>query len=686
MKKTEENQKVKKEHLQKRAYLYIRQSTIRQVNENKESTERQYALRQRAIALGWPDDRIKVIDSDLGQSAAGEADRKGFQKLVSEVGLGKAGIVMGLEVSRLARRCSDWHRLIEICALTCTLLLDEDGLYDPSVFNDRLILGLKGTMSEAEIHVIRSRMQGGLLNKAKHGELKLPLPVGFIYDEEENVVLDPDQQIQESIRFLFDTFEQKGSAHLTVKTFYEQGLKFPKRIRHGPCKNDVIWKPLTDGRVNEVLHNPHYAGAYSYGRRQLVMGSDGKKVVKTMPKEKWIVLITDAHEGYISWNTFDRVQKKLEENSKAQPARRKHLPREGPALLQGLVVCGVCGKGMHVRYHKSGATIQPYYYCKGMGNLTALPHCQNIAGGNIDKAVSELLMEVVAPMSLEVSLSVQQEVQKRFEEADALRRKEVERARYEAEHARYRYMKVDPDNRLVADTLEAKWNEKLRELRDAEEEYKRRQEEERLVLDGEKKDRVMELARDFPALWQNPQLPYRERKRMVSLLIEDVTLVKGEEDTVNIRFKGGATKTLMVPRRLASWEEWKTPPEVVSEIDRLLADHTPGEIAAILNERGFFSGQGKGFDARRVGKIQRAKRLKSRRKRLRDAGWLNTKQLAKKLGICASAVRWRRAYGKLPFESQKVNDTGERMYEDPKKQKQEDAIPFTPGAKEVQYE
>ena len=319
MKTNEANQKVKKEHLAKRAYLYIRQSSIRQVHENQESTKRQYALRQRAITLGWPDDRIVVIDTDLGQSAAGEADRKGFQTLVSEVGLGKAGIVMGLEVSRLARRCSDWHRLIEICAFTSTLLLDEDGIYDPSVFNDRLILGLKGTMSEAEVHVIRSRLQGGLLNKAKRGELKLPLPVGFIYDDEDNVVLDPDQQVQQSIRFLFDTFQKKGSARMTVKTFYELGLTFPKRIRHGPCKNDVIWKPLTDGRINNVLHNPHYAGAYSYGRRQEVMGSDGKKTLKGMPREKWIALITDAHEGYISWNTFERIQKKLEENSKAQP-------------------------------------------------------------------------------------------------------------------------------------------------------------------------------------------------------------------------------------------------------------------------------------------------------------------------------------------------------------------------------
>lgn len=254
-------------HLQRQAYLYVRQSTLRQVFENTESTARQYDLRRRAVALGWDEEQIVVIDSDLGQSAASAADRAGFQRLMSEVGLGRAGIVMGLEVSRLARNSSDWHRLLEICALRGTLILDEDGLYDPADFNDRLLLGLKGTMSEAELHMIRARLQGGMLNKARRGELKLRLPVGLVYDGQDQVVLDPDQQVGDSVRLLFATFRRVGSANGTVRTYREQGLLFPTRLHDGPCKGDLVWRPLTNGRVGNVLHNPRYAGAYAYGRR-----------------------------------------------------------------------------------------------------------------------------------------------------------------------------------------------------------------------------------------------------------------------------------------------------------------------------------------------------------------------------------------------------------------------------------
>jgi DNA invertase Pin-like site-specific DNA recombinase len=661
----EGDQKVTGEHLKRCAYVYVRQSTIRQVYENTESTERQYALRRRAIALGWPEDRIRVIDTDLGQSAAAGSDREGFQRLVAEVGMGRAGIVMGLEVSRLARTSSDWHRLLEICAVTGTLILDEEGLYEPRAFNDRLLLGLKGTFSEAELWVIRSRLQGGILNKARRGELKMPLPTGLIYDDENAVVLDPDRQIQESIRVFFETFHRVGSAHATVKAFREQGLTFPRRIRHGPCKGEVVWKPLTDTSVVEVLHNPRYAGAFCYGRRQTRVGGEGRTTVRKMPREKWIVLIPGAHEGYVSWEEYEQIQTRLQDNAAAQPARRPRVPREGPALLQGLAVCGLCGRRMDVRYHHRRGSVQPDYCCKGMGNVTALPPCQSIPGDNIDKAIGDLLLEVVSPMALEVALSVQEEVEKRFEEADGLRRKHVERARYEAESARYRYMKVDPDNRLVADTIEAQWNEKLRALRDAEEEYKRRQEEEHLVMDKEKRERVISLARDFPRVWRDPTVPHRERKRMVALIVEDVTLVKGEDVRVDVRFKGGATRRLTVPRTLASWEAWRTPPGAVAEIDRLLDEYTHGEVAVILNERGFASGQGRTYDARRVGKIQRAYRLKTRRARLREAGWLSIWQLAEKMGICASAVRWRRARGKLTFECRKVSDTGEFMYKFP---------------------
>jgi DNA invertase Pin-like site-specific DNA recombinase len=292
--------KVKAGHLQRHAYLYVRQSTLRQVFENTESTKRQYGLRQHAVALGWPIERILVIDSDLGQSGASAADREGFQKLVTEVSLGKAGIVLGLEVSRLARNSMDWHRLLEICALTDTLILDEDGVYDPSHFNDRLLLGLKGTMSEAELHVLRARLQGGILNKARRGELQSPLPVGFVYNANSEPVLDPDKQVQETIRFFFDTFRRTGSACAIVKTFRHKGLLFPRRLKNGPNQGDLVWAELAFSRTLPILHNPRYAGAFANGRSRTRSNPDGSISYTRLSCEQWI-LLKDAHPGYISW-------------------------------------------------------------------------------------------------------------------------------------------------------------------------------------------------------------------------------------------------------------------------------------------------------------------------------------------------------------------------------------------------
>jgi DNA invertase Pin-like site-specific DNA recombinase len=288
--KAEAHQKVTADHLKRNAYLYVRQSTIRQVFENTESTKRQYALRQNAIALGWPAENVIVIDSDLGQSGASAVDREGFQKLVAEVGIGKAGIVLGLEVSRLARNNTDWHRLLEICALTDTLILDEDGIYDPSHFNDRLLLGLKGTMSEAELHVLKARLQGGILNKARRGELQSPLPVGFLYNHEERPVLDPDKQVQESLRVFFDTFRRAGSATATVKTFRQQGLLIPRRLKKGLHKGDLLWAQLTHSRSLQILHNPRYAGAFIYARTRIRKRVDGSENFQKVPRDQWLLI------------------------------------------------------------------------------------------------------------------------------------------------------------------------------------------------------------------------------------------------------------------------------------------------------------------------------------------------------------------------------------------------------------
>lgn len=657
------HQKVNADHLKRNAYLYIRQSTLRQVFENSESTFRQYDLRQQALALGWVPEQIVVIDNDLGQSGASAVGREGFQRLVTEVSMGHAGIVMGLEVSRLARNSTDWHRLLEICALTDTLILDEDGVYDPAHYNDRLLLGLKGTLSEAELHVIKARLQGGILNKARRGELESPLPVGFIYSPAHQPVLDPDKQVQESLRLFFDTFTRTGSAMATMKAFHQRGLRFPRRLRKGPQKGDLVWAELTHSRALQVLHNPRYAGAFVYGRKRVRKKADGSETCLNRPRDQWI-LLPGVHPGYISWEQYEENQRRLRENAQAQGEdRRKSPPREGPALLQGLALCGICGRRMTVRYHNRCTRPVPDYVCQKDGIEHGKPICQSISGEQIDKAIGELLIQTMTPMALDIALAVQQEVQTRMDDVDRLRRKQVERARYEADQAQRRYMLVDPANRLVADTLEAEWNSKLRALNEAQQEYERLRQTDHLAMDEAQRARIAALASDFPRLWQDPKTPDREKKRMVRLLLEDVTLLKREQILVHVRFRGGVLKSLSLPPPLSAPYLRKTPADTVREVDRLLDQHTDREIVTILNERGLRSGMGRPFTVMTIINIRRHYGLRDRCQRMRDLGLLTIQQIAERLGIAASAVKDWRDRGLL--RGHRYNDKGQCLYEPP---------------------
>ena len=614
------HQKVNAGHLKRNAYLYVRQSTLRQVFENTESTKRQYGLRQNAVALGWPVERVIVIDSDLGQSGASAVDREGFQELVTEVSLGKAGIVLGLEVSRLARNSTDWHRLLEICALTDTLILDEDGVYDPSHFNDRLLLGLKGTMSEAELHVLRARLQGGILNKARRGELQCPLPVGFVYNVNSEPVLDPDQQVQESIRFFFETFRRTASACAVVKAFREKRLLFPRRLKKGPNKGDLVWAELPHSRALHSLHNPRYAGAFVYGRSRTRNNPNGGVSYTWLPCEQ-LTLLKNAHPGSISWEQYEENLLRLRENAQAVGAdRRKSPPREGPALLQGLVVCGVCGSRMTVRYHTRQDRLVPEYVCQRDGIEHAISICQRVVGDQIDRAVGQLLVESVAPLALEVTLSVQQELQARIEEVDKLRKKQVERARYEADLAQRRYLNVEPANRLVADSLEADWNEKLRALTAAQEQYEQQRQKDRTAVNEQQRARIAALSSDFPRLWQDPKTPDRERKRMVRLLLADVTLIRGTGITVHVRFSGGVTKTIELPRPLTPGNSEQRRQRLSPEVDRLTDHYTDKQIVEILNRRGALSGCGQRFHSRIIARLRSDYQLKPRYDRLREKG------------------------------------------------------------------
>jgi len=641
-----ESLKVQPRHLERGAYLYVRQSSMRQVVENIESTKRQYALRGRATALGWRDEQIIVIDSDQGESGASAAWREGFQRLVTDVGMGRAGIVMGLEVSRLARNNADWHRLLEICALAETLILDEDGVYDPTTFNDRLLLGLKGTMSEAELHVLKARLRCWILNKVRRGEYRCVLPTGLVYDETGNVVLDPDSQVRETIGYFFETFARVGSACQTVKVFRNEGLRFPSRLRN---RDATIFRPLTASTAMRTLNNPRYAGAYVYGRRRYRRAPDGRKKIQRKHEcGDWLACIPSAHPGYISWERFQQNLKILETNGRGYEVARASPPREGAALLQGRAVCGRCGRHFRVRYAARRGRLEAWYVCDRAHGSRGEPNCQSIAGLPIDEAIGALVAEEMTPAAVELALEIRREIEARYQEADRLRCRATERAQIEADLAQRRFMLVDPSNRLVADTLEGEWNDKLRALAKAREERERGRQEDQLVLDDAIRERLVAMSTDFKKLWADPVTPNRERKRLLAYIIEDATLIKlpAEGTTkIHVRFKGGKTETLTALNPKSSAQQVKTQPKIVELVDKLLDDHVYSEIADLLNEQGLRPGgsarAGRGgarFTAVRVAYLVHRYGLRSRYDRLRDRGMLTKEEAAVSLGIHESTL------------------------------------------------
>jgi DNA invertase Pin-like site-specific DNA recombinase len=641
-----EIRKVQSHHLERDAYLYVRQSSMKQVIENIESSKRQYALRARATTLGWPDDRIVVIDSDQGESGASATWREGFRRLVTDVGLGRAGIVMGLEVSRLARNNADWHRLLEICALANTLILDEDGVYDPTTFNDRLLLGLKGTMSEAELHVLKARLRGGILNKVRRGEYRCVLPTGFVYDDNGVVVVDPDAQVRETIAHFFETFSRVGSAHQTVKAFRDEGLRFPSRLR-APASG-VTFHPLTASAAMRTLRNPRYAGAYAYGQRMYGRTIEGKKTFRKRPESDWLACIPNAHPGYITWERYQDNLRLLESNGHGYDAARASPPREGVALLQGRAICGRCGQHLRVRYRDARGRLESWYVCDRSTDSRAEPNCQSLAGAPIDEAVGLLVAEKMTPAAVDLALEIRKEIEARHDEADQLRSRATEKAQLDADLAQRRFMMVDPGNRLVADTLEADWNEKLRALAKARDERERARREDQIVIDDAIRERLVAMTTDFKKLWSDPSTANRERKRMLAYVVEDATLVKLPSDgvtRVHVRFRGGETATLATSNPRASWQKVKTPLEIVALVDKLLDDHLYDEIAEILNARGLRPGgsawPGRGgarFTALRVQYIVHTYGLRMRVERLRSRGLLTKTELAARLGVHAATL------------------------------------------------
>jgi len=552
--------KIQNHHREKPAYIYLRQSTMGQVRHHQESTERQYALKERALELGWTQGMIRVIDSDLGISGTQMGNREGFKTLVAEVSLKQVGAVFALEASRLSRSNTDWHRLIELCSITDTLIIDEDGCYNPVDFNDQLLLGLNATMSQAELHFLRARLLGGKINKAKKGSLRSPLPVGFCYDEEDNIVLDPDEEVRGAVELVFSTFRQTGSAYGVVHTFARSTIKFPKRSYGGIWDGRLIWGQLTHGRVLGILKNPSYAGVYVYGRYKYVKTilSDGNIInkVQRMPMDSWQVVIKNHHKAYISWDEFlDNQAILLQNQTNGEETLLSGSAREGLALLQGLLLCGHCGHKIRVRYKGNGG-VYPTYECnwrkrEGLSRTA----CLSVRCDNLDHAVSQRILEVLKPDQFAIALKALQEIEQKDRAADNQWKLKLQRAEYEAQLAQKRYEEVDPSNRLVAATLETRWNEKLITLEHIEQQYSDQQKE-KISITAEQNDRILALAKDLPRLWKASTTQAKDRKRILRLLVKDITLEKTAEPKkviLHLRWQGGICEDISIklPQKLS---------------------------------------------------------------------------------------------------------------------------------------
>lgn len=655
--------KITKNHLSRKAILYIRQSTMRQVYENTESTLRQYALRDRLIAYGWDREAVIMIDRDLGQSGSSLIGREGFQQLIGEVANGNVGVVACIECSRLSRSSNDWVRLTEYCAMTSTLLMDADGVYNPNDFNDRLLLGLKGTMSEAELHFLKERMRGGLLNKAKRGELKKLLPIGYLYDDNDRIIKDTDAEVRHALELFFESFRIVGTAWGMLKHYEENGYKFPHRVQKGLRKGDVIWTSLTHSCVLRLLHNPIYAGVYHYGAKQKVWTPEGKKTL-LMPKEKWLVFIKDQHEGYITYEEYEFNEKRLWEHAHPRAEDgRKSPPREGPALLQGIVVCGKCGKRMTVRYKKESGKEIPYYMCQKNSVEHGERPCQGIQGLLVDEKISEILLMHLTPLAVRSAIEVQEELVRRKEESSRYYQMRVEKSRYEADLARRRYMQVDPDNRLVALELESAWNIRLKELDEAQKEYEDRVKE----LEADSKEEISHkldgLPGGFMEIWNDADTSIKDKKRMVRYLLEDVTLLKSTDSTqVMIHFRGGTTETVTLENAKPAYQAWITSPAVLEVIRKESIHHTAGEIAEILNEKKLNSGKGQEFHSRLIQRLMKDYQIPTKKERYESLGYVDMNAKAAELKISRSTLVKRLRKGIYAERAVKVTDRNEYLF------------------------
>ncbi|WP_040827990.1 recombinase family protein, partial [Nocardia jiangxiensis] len=624
--------KISTAHRSRSAVVYVRQSTAMQVREHAESTARQYGLSDVAVRLGWTSEQVVIVDADLGVSGRFGSDRDGFRELISRVCLGEVGAIFGLEVSRLARSSAEFARLLELARLTDTLLIDGDGVYDLGDVNDRLLLGLKGSMSEAELHLLAGRLHGAKLAAAHRGELRAQLAVGFVYDLDGMVVIDPDEQVRTAVEDLFAEFARTGSAYGVVAAFAETGRLFPQRAYGGVWAGRLKWGKLVHQRVLQALKNPAYAGAYSYGRsydkRRVQPDGTVRSARRKRAREDWTVLIHDHHEGYISWQQFLDNEAKLAANQTGVGARP---PREGSALCQGIIYCGGCGGRMGTRY---GGARNGFYFCCAARDHAKTAQCRGVVASTVDKVVGRLLLDAVTPAQIASALAVADEVTDRHMRSHRAAELAVERARYDADRAERAFSQVEPENRLVARSLEARWEAKLAALAEAQ-----------AALDTARaakpplppRSTLEALAADLPGLWNDPDTSPRDRKRLLRTLIADVTLLPTADSgqvRIGVRWHTGATDEITANRNSVG----RTTTTALEIIRRHGAVKTSQQLADELNTAGLRTGKGRRFDAEAVARIRDTYTIPAPRTAAVHDGELSVTQAAAALGVTTKAI------------------------------------------------
>ena len=626
-------QKIQPKHRDRLAIVYVRQSTPHQVLENRESTELQYNLARRAVALGWPNERVLIIDEDQGRSAQSAEARLGFQRLLAEVSLDHVGLVLGIEMSRLARSGKDWHQLLELCALFQALLADQDGLYDPTDYNDRLLLGLKGTMSEAELHILRNRLNQGRLNKARRGELSCHWPIGYIRLPSGELAFDPDEQARAVVQTVFDKFEEWGTVNKVLRYMARHQIRLGIRPHHGLNRGELEWRRPCRETLLNILHHPVYAGAYCYGRRPI----DPRRKRPGRPDlgrirvsaEECLVLLRDRYPAYITWDRYQANQRMIEENRARVQSRG--AVREGASLLGGLLVCGHCGYRMTVHY--DGPNKRLNYLCERRQTDYGEPLCQCLAGRGLDELVARQVMRVLEPAALELSLSAAGQIHKERERLHNHWKHRLERVRYEAERAARQYNAVEPENRLVARELERRWEESLQAQRQLEEDYRRFQAEQPRELSSEDQDTIRDLASDVPALWKLPTTTAADRQTIVRHVVEKVVVaVQNNTEYVDttIHWIGGMTSQHELLRPVGRYEQLRDYDRLMERIvDLRDQGQTTREIAEWLTREGWRTPRG-----RKTFRSDTVRKLLSRK------GFVGSRPVASQAGDVLGSDEW----------------------------------------------